>query len=60
MSALTAYDTARVLATHGLTSDTATRADMDAAADHAGIDRPADNHDRHTIRAALDAIGGGR
>jgi hypothetical protein len=60
VTALNAYDTARVLAAHGLNSDTATTADMNAAADHAGADRPADSHDRHTVRIALDAIGEAR
>jgi hypothetical protein len=60
VTALNAYDTARVLAAHGLDSDTATTADMNAAADHIGANRPTDNHDRHTIRAALDAIGEAR
>lgn len=56
---MTAYDiilAARVLADHQLTSDTATRADLDAAADHAGVPRPTNSHDRHTIRLALDVI----
>lgn len=57
MTALDAYDTAQVLAANGLTSDTATTADIDAAADHAGSPRPASPDDRHTIRIALDAIG---
>jgi hypothetical protein len=60
VTAYDAYLTAQALADHGLDSDTATRADLDAAADHAGINRPADTHDRHTIRLALDAIGDNR
>jgi len=56
MTALDACKTAEALADHGLTSDTATHADLDAAADHAGVPRPATSHDRHTIRLALDVI----
>lgn len=56
MTALAAYLTAQVLADHGLTSDTATGADIDAAADHANVDRPADADDRHTVRIALDVL----
>ncbi|MGA4941746.1 hypothetical protein [Streptomyces cinereoruber] len=56
MTAYDAYLTAQALADHGLASDTATTADMDAAADHAGATRPDTAHDRHTIRAALDTI----
>jgi hypothetical protein len=57
VTALAAYETARILAAHGLDSDTATTADIDTAADHAGVQRPAGSDDRHTVRAALDAIG---
>ena len=56
MTAYDAYLTARTLADHGLDSDSATRADLDAAADHAGAPRPDSAHDRDTVRAALDAI----
>lgn len=57
MTAWTACLTARVLADHGHTdSDTVTRADMDAAADHANTDRPDSPADRDMIRLALDAI----
>jgi hypothetical protein len=57
VTALDAYDTARVLAAHGLDSDAVTHADMDTAADLAGAQRPAGPDDRHTVRLALDAIG---
>lgn len=58
MTAYDAYRTAQALADHGLLdSDAVTRADIDAAADHAGAQRPADNSDRHAVRAALDTIG---
>jgi hypothetical protein len=61
VTALDAYLTARTLADHGrLDSDAVTHADMDAAADLAGAQRPAGSDDRHTVRAALDAIGEGR
>lgn len=57
----TAYDalrTAQVLADHGFTdSDAVTRADLEAAADYTGVNRPADSSDRHAIHTALDAIG---
>ncbi|MGW9299638.1 hypothetical protein ACWHA3_02270 [Streptomyces cyaneofuscatus] len=56
MTACDAYRTAQALADHGLTvSDEVTTADLDAAADHAGVDRPTAD-DRHTIHLALDAI----
>jgi hypothetical protein len=58
VTAYDAYRTAQALAEHGLDSDTATRADIDAAADHAGVHRPTDSTDRHNVRIALDAIGG--
>jgi hypothetical protein len=58
VTAYAAYRTAQALAEHGLDSDTATRADIDAAADYAGAQRPSDSNDRHTVRIALDAIGG--
>lgn len=58
MSAYDAYRTARFLAVEGRTdSDAVSRADIDAAADLAGVNRPASADDRHTVRAALDAIG---
>lgn len=57
MTALDAYETARILADHGLTPDAATHADIDAAADHAGAPRPTGADDRHAVRIALDAIG---
>lgn len=61
MTAYDAYRTAAALADHGLCDpDTVTHTDMDAAADYAGADRPADSSDRHTVRIALDAIGGQR
>ncbi|MEU6365705.1 hypothetical protein ABZ876_08110 [Streptomyces sp. NPDC046931] len=60
MTAFAAYKTARILAAHGLDSDTATTSDIDAAADHAGSPRPANAHDRHAVRIALDAIGDAR
>lgn len=56
MSAYDAYRTAQTLAQHGLRPDTATHADMDAAADHTGAQRPDGPDDRHTIRLALDII----
>lgn len=60
MNAYDAYRTARILAADGRTdSDAVTHADMDAAADLAGAPRPSSD-DRHTIRTAIDAIGGGR
>lgn len=61
MTAYDAYLTARTLAANGrYDSDAVTHADMDAAADIAGAQRPAGSDDRHTVRAALDAIGGAR
>lgn len=56
MTPLAAYETARVLAAHGLDSDTATHADIDTAADHAGATRPGTTDDRHTVRLALDVL----
>lgn len=56
MTPYDAYLTARTLADHGLNSDNATHADIDAAADHAGAQRPDGADDRHTIRIALDAL----
>ena len=59
MTAYDAYRTARVLADNGRTdSDAVTHADMDTAADLAAAPRPASPDDRHTVRLALDAIGG--
>lgn len=53
-----AYETARALAEHGFVdSDVVTHADMDAAADYAGVQRPVDSSGRHAVRAALDEIG---
>lgn len=61
MTAYAAYRTAQVLAENGQRdSDAVTRADIDTAADHAGVDRPQDADDRHTVRLALDAIGDNR
>lgn len=58
MTAYDAYLTAQALAEHGLTDpDAVTHADMDAAADHTGAQRPTTSGDRHAIRTALDAIG---
>lgn len=57
MTALDAYRTAQILAGHGIDSDAATTADIDAAADHAGARRPDTADDRHAVRIALDAIG---
>lgn len=56
MTPLDAYETAVALADHGLTPDAATHADLDAAADHAGVDRAATPDDRHLVRDALHAI----
>jgi hypothetical protein len=57
VTAYDAYLTALALAGHGRTdSDAVTRADIDAAADHAGAPRPDGSHDRDTVRTALDAI----
>jgi len=61
VTAYDAYLTAQTLAEHGLLdSDAVTHADIDAAADHTGVDRPACPDDRHAVRTALDAIGCGR
>ena len=58
MTAYDAYRTAVVLAENGHTDvDAVTHADIDAAADYAGADRPTDSNDRHTIQTALAAIG---
>lgn len=57
MTPYNAYRTAQALAADGITtSDTATTADLDAAADLANVDRPATAEDRHVIRLALDAL----
>jgi hypothetical protein len=57
VTALDAYDTAQALADHGrLDSDAVTHADIDAAADLVGAQRPAGSDDRHTVRTALDAL----
>jgi len=56
VTAYDAYLTAQVLAQHGHASDTATHTDMDAAADHAGAQRPDGPDDRHVVRLALDTI----
>ncbi len=57
MTAYDAYLTARALTDCGFTvSDAVTHTDLDAAADHAGTDRPATPDDRHAVRIALDAI----
>lgn len=57
MTAYDAYRTAQALASDGFTaSDTATTADVDAAADLAGVDRPATTDERHVVRLALDAL----
>ncbi|MFD7185542.1 hypothetical protein ACFV90_36970 [Streptomyces sp. NPDC059904] len=61
MTALDAYRTARFLADDGRHDpDAVTHADMDTAADLAGANRPTNDNDRHSIRAAIDAIGGTR
>jgi hypothetical protein len=61
VTAYAAYRTAQVLAEHGrLDSDAVTTADIDTAADLAGVDRPTSPDDRHTVRIALDAIGDNR
>lgn len=61
MTPLDAYNTARVLANHGFTDpDAVTVADMDAAADYAGVDRPTGSDDRWVVRLALEAIGATR
>jgi hypothetical protein len=61
MTAGDAYLTAQALADHGQAdSDAITHTDMDTAADHAGATRPVSPDDRHTVRLALDAIGGQR
>jgi hypothetical protein len=52
---------ARILADDGHTdSDVVTHADIDAAADIAGVSRPAGPDDRHAVRTALDTIQEGR
>ncbi|MEU5596833.1 hypothetical protein [Streptomyces sp. NPDC020298] len=56
MTAYDAYLTARALADHGLDSDGATTADMDAAADLAGAPRPDGPGEQAVVRMALDAI----
>lgn len=57
MTAYDAYLTALALADNGRTdSDAVTRADIDAASDHAGTHRPDSAHDRAVVRVALDAI----
>lgn len=59
MTAYDAYRTALTLVGHGLLdSDAVTTADIDTAADLAGSPRPTGSNDRHTVRLALDAIGG--
>lgn len=50
-----AYRAARVLADHGLNSDSATTADLAKAADLAGVGHP-NRDDQDAIRAALDAL----
>ncbi|MFE9461674.1 hypothetical protein [Streptomyces californicus] len=57
MTAYDAYLAARLLAASGRTdTDAVTTADMDAAADIAGADRPSSGHDRQAVRLALDTI----
>jgi len=56
VTAYDAYLTAQALAAHGHDSDTPTHADIDAAADHAGAERPDGPDDRHAIQTALDAL----
>lgn len=59
MTAYDAYRTAQLLASEGRAdSDAATRNDIETAADIAGAARPQNADDRHTVRLALDAIGG--
>ncbi|WP_329376165.1 hypothetical protein [Streptomyces sp. NBC_01483] len=61
MTALDAYTTAQVLADDGrVDSDAVTTADIDTAADLADAPRPTSPDDRHTVRLALDTIGGAR
>lgn len=55
MDAGDAHRTARILADHGLNSDSATTADLSKAADLAGAGQP-NRGDQDAIRAALDAI----
>jgi hypothetical protein len=58
VTAYDAYLTAQTLADNDrLDSDAVTHADMDAAADQSGAQRPASSDDRHTVRDALDTIG---
>ncbi|MEW2463079.1 hypothetical protein AB0872_20545 [Microbacterium sp. NPDC047426] len=57
MNAGDALRTAEALAAHGLTSDTATRADLDAAADHTGSQRPTDRNERDIVLTALATTG---
>ncbi|WP_431784362.1 hypothetical protein [Streptomyces chumphonensis] len=52
MDPLHARRIARVLAEHGLDWDSATDADLDAAADYARLPRPETADDRHDIRDA--------
>jgi hypothetical protein len=52
-----AYRTAQALAGHGHhDSDAVTHADIDAAADYAGAQRPDCPGDRQAVRIALDVI----
>lgn len=56
MTPMDAAAAALVLAEYGLNPDAATTADLDAAADYAGLDRPDGPEDRHLIREALSRI----
>lgn len=57
MSAAEAARVAEVLVADGLTDpDAITHADMDAAADLAGVERPDCDVERHAIRAAVTAV----
>lgn len=52
---MTVYTAARILADHGLDSDSATTADLIAAADQAGLGHP-DHRTQDDIRTALDDV----
>ncbi|MCZ7413122.1 hypothetical protein [Streptomyces sp. WMMC897] len=53
MDPLHARRIARVLAAHGLDGDSATDADIDAAAAHDRLPRPETRDDRYAVRDAL-------
>lgn len=52
---MTVFQAARILADHGLDSDSATTADLIAAADQAGLGHP-DSRVQADIRTALDDV----